>query len=90
MKSGDRLPSETELSEQLGVSRLTLREAINTLKHEGLVYSVQGKGTFVACNIEQISDTLNNNLGITEMIEASGYRPGVGNFEKKLVKADVP
>jgi GntR family transcriptional regulator len=88
MKAGDRLPSENELSELLGVSRLTLREAINTLKHEGLVYSVQGKGTFVACNIDLISDTLNNNLGITEMIEVSGYRPGVSNFEKKLVKAD--
>ena len=72
MKVGDRLPSENELSSMLGVSRLTLREAINTLKHVGVVYSVQGKGTFVSCNLDQISDTLNTNLGVTEMIEASG------------------
>ncbi len=88
MKAGDQLPSEVELSKLLGISRLTLREAINALKHEGLIYSVQGKGTFIACDMDQISDTLNNNFGVTEMIEASGYKPGVSYFEKKLIKGD--
>lgn len=88
LRPGDKLPPEPTLCEQLGVSRLTLREAVNTLKSEGMVYSAQGKGTFVSCSMEQISNTLNNNLGITEMIESTGYKPGVRHFEKHLVKAD--
>ena len=88
MSVGDKLPSETQLSELLGISRLTLREAVNVLKNEGVVYSVQGKGTYVSCNTDQIADTLNNNLGITEMIESSGYTPGVKSFKKELVFAE--
>jgi len=88
LEKGDKLPSESELSEMLGISRLTLREGLNALRHEGIIVSLQGKGTYVTCNIEQIANTLNNNLGITEMLETFGYKPGVGFFEKKLVKAD--
>lgn len=88
MAIGDKLPSETELSKIIGISRLTLREAINALKNEGLINSIQGKGTFISGNIENIANTLNSNLGISEMIIASGYKPGVKHFEKKLVKAE--
>ncbi len=85
---GDKLPSEIEFSKKIGISRLTLREAINTLKNEGFINSIQGKGTFLSGNFDNIANTLNNNLGISEMIIASGYEPGVMHFEKKLVKAD--
>lgn len=44
----ERLPSERELCEQYGISRITVRKAINTLTQEGLVYSTIGKGTYVA------------------------------------------
>ncbi|MFM8395042.1 MAG: GntR family transcriptional regulator [Acidobacteriota bacterium] len=40
--------SERELSEQLGVSRMTTRQAFNTLRDEGLIYTERGRGTFVA------------------------------------------
>jgi GntR family transcriptional regulator len=43
-----RLPTERLLSEQLGVSRLTVRRALERLASEGRVYRVQGAGTFVA------------------------------------------
>jgi GntR family transcriptional regulator, transcriptional repressor for pyruvate dehydrogenase complex len=47
---GDRLPPERELAETLGVSRVTLREAIKALRDAGLVDSRRGRGggTFVA------------------------------------------
>lgn len=45
---GDPLPSERELAENLGVSRMTLRRAIGALVEEGRVTSRQGHGTFVA------------------------------------------
>jgi GntR family transcriptional regulator len=87
LQIGDRLPSESELSKILGISRLTLREAFNALKSDGLINSIQGKGTFLSGDVENIANTLNNNLGISEMIIASGYKPGVSHFEKELVKA---
>ncbi|HSD83210.1 MAG TPA: GntR family transcriptional regulator [Anaerolineae bacterium] len=43
-----KIPSEHELCAQHSVSRITVRKALADLVHEGLLYSVQGKGTFVA------------------------------------------
>ncbi|SHM30233.1 GntR family transcriptional regulator [Vreelandella subglaciescola] len=53
LKPGQRLPPERELAEQFGVSRPSLREAIQRLAARGLLSSRQGGGTFV-------NDTLNN------------------------------
>lgn len=45
--SGARIPTEPELSELFGVSRITARHAVEHLVREGLVLRKQGKGTFV-------------------------------------------
>src|SRR4030095_11917720 len=45
---GAQIPSETELSRELGMSRVTVREALRVLAQEGLLVKVQGRGTFVA------------------------------------------
>jgi GntR family transcriptional regulator len=47
---GTQIPSEHDLSRQLAVSRVTLREALRELVRENLLVKVQGKGTFVASN----------------------------------------
>ena len=47
LKPGDRLPSEHELESEFGVSRAVVREAITSLKAEGLVATRQGAGAFV-------------------------------------------
>ncbi|KWR87925.1 FadR/GntR family transcriptional regulator [Cupriavidus sp. IDO] len=44
---GDKLPTEAVLSEEFGVSRTVIREAISRLKYEGVVESRQGSGVFV-------------------------------------------
>lgn len=46
-KEENKLPSESLLCIKYGVSRVTVRQALNLLEQKGLVYTVQGKGTFV-------------------------------------------
>lgn len=45
---GERLPSVLRLSEQHGMSQVTVKKAIRVLKDEGLVQGVAGYGTFIA------------------------------------------
>ena len=63
-KSGDKLPTENELSKELNVSRVTIRAALQRLRSIGLVESKHGKGTFVCPNEDLFdytgfSDTIN-------------------------------
>lgn len=52
LKIGDKLPSERDLVEQLGVSRTSIREALSALEVIGLIESRQGEGNFISGNIE--------------------------------------
>src|SRR5690606_6361639 len=56
---GERLPAERALAEQFGVSRPSLREAIQKLVTKGLLVSRQGGGTFVA---ESLGSTVSDPL----------------------------
>lgn len=45
---GDRLPSLDDLTDEFGVSLITVRRAVELLEKEGMLHRVQGRGTFVA------------------------------------------
>ena len=49
-QSGDKLPNEMELAQALGISRVTLREAIRILCTRGIVQIQRGRGTFVTAS----------------------------------------
>jgi len=85
-KPGDLIPSERELGEQYGISRMTARQAITELVNEGLFYREQGKGTFVSRH--KITQQLIRLTGFTEDIKARGQRPSTKVLVARMQPAD--
>ena len=67
------LPSEAALSQRLGVSRATLREALLELEHRGLIYRRHGIGTFVSSRQPLVESGLEE----LESIETLAHRIGL-------------
>jgi DNA-binding FadR family transcriptional regulator len=74
LKVGDRLPTEHQLSQQLGVGRTSVREGLQKLKAHGLIETLKGKGTFVA-RIEKLDShtferwSSENRFAIADLLE---------------------
>ena len=79
---GARLPSEIELSERLGISRPTLREALHMLEEEGTILRRHGVGTFVA----QAVPVIEGGLEVLESIERMAERCGLST---RMVEASI-
>jgi GntR family transcriptional regulator, arabinose operon transcriptional repressor len=54
LSAGDRVPSEMELANLFGVSRITSKKALQTLNRDGVVERIIGKGTFVAAQLPSL------------------------------------
>lgn len=85
-RPGDLIPSERELGETYGISRMTARQAITELVNEGLFYREQGKGTFVSQS--KITQQLIHLTGFTEDISARGQRPSTKVISSTIHQAD--
>jgi GntR family transcriptional regulator, transcriptional repressor for pyruvate dehydrogenase complex len=69
LRSGDRLPTERELSEQFRASRTAVREAMKTLAQKGLVDMRPGRGTIV---IDGTSQAMRHSLGLMMRVGQAG------------------
>lgn len=69
----DRLPTERDLAEEFGVSRMTVRQALELLEQDRRVYRVQGAGTFVAPPAITKSIELTS---FSDDMRGRGLRPG--------------
>ncbi|MCX7839451.1 MAG: GntR family transcriptional regulator [Anaerolineae bacterium] len=74
IQPGEQLPSEASLSQRLGVSRNTIRDALMSLEQDGIVVRRHGIGTFVAASPHHLRTSLNRILPIPELITASGFK----------------
>ena len=76
LRPGDRLPPERELAERIGVSRMTLRQALDSLERRGMVVRARGRrgGTFVA--EPKIERDMTNLAGFTEQLRRQGRTAG--------------
>ena len=70
---GERIPSERQLSQDFDVSRMTLRQAIQTLVDEGILQRQVGSGTYVASS--KVQEKMSGTTSFTEITEGQGKRP---------------
>lgn len=82
LKPGDQVPSERELCERYGISRMTCRQALSDLVTDGVLYRVQGRGTFVAN--PKVTQGLLRLTGFTEDMLARGLMP-----DTRVVSAEI-
>lgn len=73
-KVGERMPTEAELSTQFGVSRNTVRQALDILHAMNLISRRQGRGTFVAPH--GLSHMIGELKSLTEVLRERGFVPG--------------
>lgn len=87
-KENEKIPSENELQRLYNVSLITVRKALSDLVQEGILYRIQGKGTFVAK--PKIQRYLNL-LSFTEEMKQKGIDPDTKllSFTKEYVDKDM-
>ncbi len=85
LASGTPVPSERELCEQFDVSRMTVRQAIDTLVVDGILERHQGKGTFVAPPKLDLQVRLTS---FTQEMRRRGMEPGVVMLLAETITAD--
>ena len=74
---GSRIPSESELSDELGVSRATVRTVLAKLAANGFIIRKQGDGTYVNEHVHRASAHFGNLWDLTELIAGNGYNPSI-------------
>lgn len=82
---GDRLPSEAELCEEFGVSRMTARQAVQLLAADGLIERRRGAGTFV--RTRPVPRDLGSPLSFSENMCARGMTPSSETLSWERVDA---
>jgi GntR family transcriptional regulator len=93
---GDMIPSETDLTEQYEVSRITARQALEALVRDGLIYRQRGRGSFVAH--QTVEQGLSRIINFTQDMRQRGFEPSTRLLCADLVpsspdvaeKLDVP
>lgn len=83
-----KLPSEENMAQLIGVSRITIRSALNELASEGVIFRRQGKGTFVNSEALQMKAQLNPVKQFTDIIESSGYKASIKSLGYEIINAD--
>ncbi|GBF11303.1 GntR family transcriptional regulator [Tepidibacillus infernus] len=86
LKPGQKLPSEFELSKDLGISRATLREALRILEDENIITRKHGVGTFINAKPVYTSG-IEELFSITQMIEKNGQKAGTIYVNKAFASA---
>ncbi|MGW1344675.1 GntR family transcriptional regulator [Kribbella sp. NPDC002412] len=86
LAAGSKLPSGRELAAEWGVALMTLQKAVDQLRAEGLVYSQQGRGVFVAASGDR--PPAEDLASLRRMVEELSQR--LAAVERQLGTSDAP
>lgn len=99
LATGDRLPTEVELVEQYGISRITVRQALRLLEEEGLIRREVGRGTFVTdyrpftggLKVEgSLEDVISLGKNPVKVLSIQTVKAGPGDAEKMGIAVGDP
>jgi GntR family transcriptional regulator len=88
LRSGDMLPSEFNLSEQLGISRLVVHRAFRELVTEGLLIRKRAQGTFVSPPIKPSFMIIGPLFSMTEYLTKDGLKPSNRVLLQEVIPAN--
>ena len=80
---GDLLPNQQTLANELGVSRLTVKKALDGLERKGIIYKQSGLGTFVSSDIpirSKIDSPANVFTGLMELMKTDDIKSKIIKF----------
>ncbi len=86
LKPGDRIPPESALVDEFGVSIITVRKAVGELCKKGLLDKKQGRGTFVK-NVRFVRDT-SSLMSFTDSCRSQGMVPGGKMLSNRRISLD--
>jgi len=94
LKPGDRLPSARALQDRYGIASSTVQNALRLLKSEGLIYSVQGRGSFVRNSAPPVpAEAVPGEQGREDRLDTADDTPGPSAEslaeDMKAMKADI-
>lgn len=86
---GNRIPTEFELCDELGMSRGSIKRGIKTLVDEGVLVQQRGRGTFVVQREPITHPSGGNLLSFAESLRSQGIEFQTRVLEKRVVEADA-
>jgi GntR family transcriptional regulator len=72
IKAGDNLPAERDIAELCGISRVTVRKALQSLVEDGIVVQRRGSGNSVARTVERVDQSLSRLTSFSEDMKRRG------------------
>ena len=88
-KNASRLPPETSLAEELGISRTAVRDALSTLEREGFISRKRAVGTLINRHVLNVKVRIDLEAEFLRIVESAGYEPGYAYLCHEFTPADA-
>ena len=89
VEKGTKLPPENVIAQNYGVSRVTVRRALDELEQEGVIIRIHGRGTFVNPQAKQFKINLGVSQELSRLVARSGYKIDIRLKGVEKMPADI-